>query len=494
MNQDELLERMWLEIIDAVDADLELKGAPSAARGDARLLARQVRYETSFAWCDAFDEAGHRVSWWLSRPETHACWSELAAWTAEAAGRAPRIQPKAPFADADAAWARLLEQGVTGADLAAFMTTQGREALAALRKILAEQKWRTGELEGLHESLLSADPSGLEGAPGSWPRPPPERAPRRASPSAGPAPLRTVKTAHALAFSPDGAKVVAAKGGAVTEIESGKGLAKCALLANTSHIAWSPDGRWIAGISTSGDIALCEAETGKRVRVLRQASEGAAPRFDREGALVSASWTGEVSRWDVTRGTRIGGMGFSDAMVTVVVPLADGRVAVLASHLPKPNPVALVFFDAELREQLAAVALPEWTQDVALDPSGRRALVTGFKGAAWLDLKTGVLSQQLEVEDPDYIQAGAISGDGRWVVLTMRSGFRLSPADDLAQGVTRALQFPSGRAEFSPDSERVALSTWKSGEVWEIASLARACAPRMSVSSSVAKPLRTPHT
>ena len=173
LNQEELLERLWVEVINAVDG-VALAQVPVAEPKDAQHVARLARYEALFAWCDAFDEAGRTVAWWLRKPAEDAAWLELSKWSAEAATSRRKPRPGTPFADAEGYRIRLLDAGVSGEALAEWMTAQGRLALAQLRAILASRKWQARELAGLHEALLSADPSGLEGRPGSWPVPSPQ--------------------------------------------------------------------------------------------------------------------------------------------------------------------------------------------------------------------------------------------------------------------------------------------------------------------------------
>lgn len=462
MNQDALLERLWVEVLNTVDG-AALSQAPLAQPRDVQHVARMARYEAIFGWCHAFDEEGHTVSWWLGKPEDHPCWLELSAWRPEAAARRGKPRPGTPFADAEEARVRLLDAGVGAEALAELMTAQGRLALAQLRVILASRKWKSGELAGLHEALLSADPSGLEGRPGSWP----VYAPSPARPRKG-GPRLTVKKAHALAFSPDGGRIVAAKGGNITDLASGRTLARCELLAHTSHITWSPDGRWIAATSTSGDIAVCAADTGARARVLSQKCEGVAAQFTRDGALVSATWAGNVLRWDVEEGRLIAGVGFKDdVMITGLTLTEDGQVVLVVSRRGTQT-TECVRFDPGLKECLGVLPLPDGTSDISLGGTGRRALVTGRNSAAWFDLDTGELSEPLD--SPEFVLAGSVSRDGKWVVLTTRAGFRIGSAEDLTSGRTRALEYANA-ASFSADSRLVALATWNVGEIWDVETL-----------------------
>lgn len=454
MNQDTLLERLWVEVINRVDGGASM---------DVQRVARLACYETLFGWCDAFDDKARTVAWWLKKPAEDPLWLELSTWSAEAAGQRRKPRPGTPFADAEEARVRLLDAGVTGEVLAERMTTQGRRALTQLREILASQRWRPGELEGLHEALLSADPSGREGRPGSWPETTPNAEPPRQG-------RRLIlKKTHALAFSPDGARIVAAKGGAITEVDSGRVLAKCELRAHTSHIAWSPGGRWIAGQTTSGDIAICAAETGKRVHVLSQKSEGVAPRFTSDRELVGATWGGDVLRWDVEKGRLLGGVRLPVLMLQSLAQTEDGELVVLVRQ--EAEGIVCLRLDPELKKCLSAQPVPSWVGHVAIDDLRGRALLTGRNHAAWLDLETGKVSKDFAGFGP--IVHGAVSPDGKWVALANLRAFRIAPAEDLASGRTLEMAY-ANRATFSEDARQIALATWNVGEVWDVEALFRA--------------------
>jgi hypothetical protein len=381
----------------------------------------------------------------------------------ESATERPEPQPGAPFSDAMEAYYRLLDAKVSGAVLAEWMTAQSQEALARLRALLASQKWRSGDLSGLHEGLLSADPSGLDAGPGSWPEPP-----AAAEPPAG-GPRRRLKKSHQLAFSPDGARVVAAKGGGITDLGSGRVLAKCELLAHTSYVAWSPDGKWIAGQATSGDLAICAAETGKRVHVLPQNCEGVAPQFASERELIGATWAGDIFRWDVEEGRLLSGVSLQVSMLMGLALAGDGELIALVKL--EGDVMACVRLDRELKKQLSARPVPAWASHLSLDASRGRALLTDSFQAAWFDLETGKVSEPVEGFGP--IVESAVSPDGKWVALANLEAFRLSLAEDLESGRTHSMPLANA-ATFSADSRQVALATWKEGEIWDVEALFRA--------------------
>jgi hypothetical protein len=453
LNQDELLERLWVEVINAVEG---------VAPMDVQHVARMARYEALFGWCHAFDEKARTVAWWLKKPAEDPLWFELSSWPAEAAGRRRKVRPDRPFADSEEARMRLLDTGTTGEALAELMTTQGRLAVAQLREILASRKWKSGELAGLHEGLLSADPSGLEGRPGSWPASSAKAKPSRRGPRL------TLKKSHALAFSLDGKRVVAAKGGAITEVSSGRVLAKCELLAHTSHVAWSPGGTWIAGQSTSGDIAVCAADTGKRVRVLSQKGEGVAPLFTTDSELIGANWGGVVLRWDVEEGKLLGGVRLPVSMLHGLAQDEDGEPVVLVRR--EAEGMACLRLDPELKTCLSSQPVPPWAYNDSLDNSRGRALLAGQSHFAWLDLETGTMSKPFDDFGP--IVDCSVSPDGKWVAFANLRAFRIALAEDLAAGRTYAMEY-ANRATFSEDSRQIALGTWNAGEVWDVEALFR---------------------
>jgi hypothetical protein len=78
--------------------------------------------------------------------------------------------PDEPFADATEALGRIRAAGAAVEDIARILRAERYEAAFRLLFQIFERELSGTELHGLHESLLSADPSGLEGRPGSWPR------------------------------------------------------------------------------------------------------------------------------------------------------------------------------------------------------------------------------------------------------------------------------------------------------------------------------------
>jgi len=78
--------------------------------------------------------------------------------------------PDAPFADLGPVLKRLLAAGAERRDLSMIARQAAYEAVFGTLYALSDPGVDDNNIEMLHESLLSADPSGREGRPGSAPQ------------------------------------------------------------------------------------------------------------------------------------------------------------------------------------------------------------------------------------------------------------------------------------------------------------------------------------
>ncbi|HEV2280945.1 MAG TPA: hypothetical protein VGX75_00970 [bacterium] len=78
--------------------------------------------------------------------------------------------PDAPFADLGPVVMRLLAAGAARRDLSVIARFAAYEAVFGTLYALSDPGVEGNDVEMLHESLLSADPSGREGRPGSAPQ------------------------------------------------------------------------------------------------------------------------------------------------------------------------------------------------------------------------------------------------------------------------------------------------------------------------------------
>ena len=84
--------------------------------------------------------------------------------------RASEKDPNAPFADLGPALKRLLALGASRRDLSLLVRHAAYEEAFTVLSLLSDPGVDGNDIEGLHESILSADPSGKEGRPGSAPQ------------------------------------------------------------------------------------------------------------------------------------------------------------------------------------------------------------------------------------------------------------------------------------------------------------------------------------
>jgi hypothetical protein len=78
-------------------------------------------------------------------------------------------EPNAPFADTGMAAQRLLKLGASRRDLSLLARFAAYEAVFSTLYMFSDPGVDDNDVEMLHESLLSADPSGNEGRLGSTP-------------------------------------------------------------------------------------------------------------------------------------------------------------------------------------------------------------------------------------------------------------------------------------------------------------------------------------
>lgn len=83
--------------------------------------------------------------------------------------RAAERDPDAPFSDLGPVLKRLLAAGAGRRDLSLIARHAAYEAVFGTLYALGDPGVDDGYIEMLHESLLTADPSGREGRPGSAP-------------------------------------------------------------------------------------------------------------------------------------------------------------------------------------------------------------------------------------------------------------------------------------------------------------------------------------
>jgi WD40 repeat protein/predicted Ser/Thr protein kinase len=127
--------------------------------------------------------------------------------------------------------------------------------------------------------------------------------------------LEAAGSVNTLAFSPDGTRLAAgvgsgAKGGGVIvwDVRGRKLVCRCSgNQAQTSHVAFSPDGRQVAAAShyfkdAPKELTIWDAATGREVRRFDQPGEVRALTFSPDGTLLATTDNDRVVFWDVATG------------------------------------------------------------------------------------------------------------------------------------------------------------------------------------------------
>jgi WD40 repeat protein len=211
--------------------------------------------------------------------------------------------PNAPFADVGPALKRLLALGASRQDLSLVARFTSYEQAFTLLYQLSDPGIDDNEIEGLHESLLAADPSGKEGRPGSAPLLQTKQESRsgrkkQKSPETNESKIgkRKLLKGSQVCFSPDGTLLVTlGRGLTVWKCPEIEQLAKISTISNPFHVAFSPDSRMLAVKNTSGRIALIDPLAQRATRDFRNQADGEGSNvvFADDGEhVITASWTG----------------------------------------------------------------------------------------------------------------------------------------------------------------------------------------------------------
>jgi WD40 repeat protein len=119
------------------------------------------------------------------------------------------------------------------------------------------------------------------------------------------------KIVWAVAFSPDGTRLVCGYKDTLRVCEARTGRALFVLRGHTNRVwsvAWSADGRTIASASDDGTVRLWDAGTAKLIRTYRT-SHGMSVAFSPDGKRLAAPLSKRAAIWDVASGQQrlIGG-------------------------------------------------------------------------------------------------------------------------------------------------------------------------------------------
>jgi WD40 repeat protein len=316
-----------------------------------------------------------------------------------------------------------------------------------------------GRLEGKDEKLMGGEVTVWDAQTGR------ELLSLRGSPVSGgtPGPVQSV------AFSPDGRRLAGALRGydkqtkheyaevKVWDAQTGEeALSLRGPLWTTVYgIAFSPDGRRLAGAASDGTVKLWDVQTGQEVAPLKgHTGEVRGVGFSPDGSrLASASWDHTVRVWDVQTGKElltfkghtdpVGGVCFSP----------DGRRLASASQ-----DLTARVWDAQTGQEVATLKGHTGPViGVRFSPDGRRLASVGDQTVRVWDAETAQESLTLKAVaavavcfSPDGTRLASASPDGTAKVWDAQTGQELLTLRHT--GLLRAVCF-------SPDGQRLACTT-----------------------------------
>jgi hypothetical protein len=342
----------------------------------------------------------------------------------------------------------LVKKGVTKQEIVELLEHDRREVVFLVVHMIEEDGVEPEAWDGIHEAFDGADPAHLDDP--------------SATKDAGPTgPLLKLKQSHHVDFSPDGKRVVAASGGRIWDLATGKELARCELPPHCSSVAWSPGGKLIAMQSTSGAIRLADAKTGTKLAEVKMAGEGSSMAFSPDGkVLFAGDWDGNLFAWAMPKGKLLRKRELGEMIHHVAAN--SSQVAVFCQTFAAG-------FDLTLKSERWRTNIGD-VEHACLDLSGKQPLLIGWKNdqlvKLTLDTAKVVASAKPKLEPKSYAKGIGVSPDGRYVC-TVRGGTLLLFDAALKEVGRQRIEYANA-VTFSSDSKLVALSSWNKGEVWRV--------------------------
>lgn len=389
-------------------------------------------------------------------------------WLADLAGKKTG---DGPFEDTGAAVKRLLASGMNAAELGGMAAWHRYDACRRTLQLLQEAGIkRTDEADGLYESLLGADPSGLEGRPGSWPLAEKQITPTKSgSPTV---PIWKINSVQACAFSPDSRTLAVAGAGSPVrffDLATGKERLSCeGVKVHIYRIAFSPDGKQVAAGKIHDEVTVCDAATGKLMhRFKRSQDEISGLVYAGNEQLVCSSWGSEIRVFDTKKGASVSSIVLKgDCMVNDIAFSAERNE--LVAHWQKigANAAHATIWNWADRKERLDIRLPDsLAQRIAWMPrTSQFAVSDSDTGVRSFDAASGKMISKIGDEEcsllaftPDGKQLITGGGDGRlrfWSLKENKQVFELK-----AEATEGAV---------SPDGKYLAVITSNKAMVWEL--------------------------
>jgi WD40 repeat protein len=279
----------------------------------------------------------------------------------------------------------------------------------------------------------------------------------------------------ALAFSPDGTRVVTASDDATARIwDSASGASIAVLRGHKGPLtaaAFSPDGTRVVTASDDKTSRIWDAASGAATAVLEGHEDHvAAVAFSPDGGrVITASWDKTARIWNAASGASIAVLRDHQGPITAVAFSPNGSRVVTASGL-----TARIFDAATGATTAVLLGHADRVFTAAFSPDGTR-VVTGSrdKTARIWNAENGAMIKVLAGHE-DHLISVAFSPDGTQVVTSSldKTARVWDAKSGLATAVLKHDDFVVS-AIFSSDGHRVVTASWdKTARIWDTASAA----------------------
>ena len=419
-------------------------------------------------------------------------WSEIinadmtGSWIENTIESAKKL-PDEPFADVGPVLESILGKGVTKDELCRVARMIRYETVFETVELAAEEELDADQLEGVHEELLTSDPSGLDGRTGSWPisaAAPAKKGGKAAGKAKRPAdpdaPLLVLPKGHDFAFAPDASRLwlahTSANKSAVRGIALpvGEQFVEFNSLPNLRGLVVSPDATRLAVSSHAGIVAVHDAATGAEVWKTRKTGhETYNLAYAPDGSMV-LNCGGEtfVRRRDANTGKDLPSMDFGEGWLAGKLAFSpDGRtLAVLAIKIPGEAHVS--HWDWRAGKELHRHPHPDrGISGLEFLPDGKRLLVTAYKGFEVWDAKSHTRVSAVPVAQ---LKDVSLSPGGDLLAAHTSGGseIREFPSGTLLKTLDTAKLYPSDWS-FSPDGRYLLLVASPRSFLWDVAALLR---------------------
>ncbi len=264
-----------------------------------------------------------------------------------------------------------------------------------------------------------------------------------------------------VTYSPDGQRIASADC-QVTRLWDAETAAELAVLRGYACVAFSPDGRWLAGTSEDGLIGFWDGEVDSEVLVLPE-GKAAVIAFSPDGSeIAGGSAKGSIRTWSLWSADKVAGFRACQGGITSIAYSPDGRRIAIGTT----EGVCLwrgergIGVDYLSFWQDHRAGRETHVNGVAYRPDGQRIASGSEDGAIreW-DAETGALLAVLRGHS-DSVRSIAYSPGGRRIVSGSEDGtVRVWDTEGAAEAtVLRGDEGSITSVAYSPDGQRIAVA------------------------------------